>query len=178
MPVISRLPIFFLFAMFLLFLTMGLSHVHMSPLVTDARQMGSEWTAVADKWVRNPALTQYKVDAWAYKLSFLLAPLMILATAATRPGRAYCYEDHAAFALNEMAFLGLLSFVLVLVPIYGEAKLTVALVALFCHSTLHLKGAFQLGWTGAVLRGVLLTIISQVILFIFYYLAAYAAVLL
>ncbi|NVE95749.1 DUF3667 domain-containing protein [Altererythrobacter lutimaris] len=81
-----------------------------------------EWlqTNVANKWRENPGLMLYKMQANAYKFSWLLIPLSIpfvwLLFAWKRRFKAY---DHAVFVTYSIAFMSLLFIVLSVVTSAG-----------------------------------------------------------
>ena len=126
------------------------------------------------KAFENPDFTLYRIQEKAYKLSFLLVPLSVpalwLMFAWRRDVRTF---DHFVFALYSLSFMSLLVILAVLLDKAGRVLPFIASVSglLFfvppVHMFAQLKGAYRLGWGGALVRTVLLVGASIVILVLF-----------
>ena len=113
-----------------------------------------------EKFNQNPGLALYKLQANGYKFSWLLIPLSVpfvwLLFFWTRRFRFY---DHTVFVTYSLAFMSLLAIVLTLVGIAGVPSSIIAFAAMVVppiHIFRQLKGAYSLGWFGALVRTFLL----------------------
>ncbi|MFN2099694.1 DUF3667 domain-containing protein [Altererythrobacter sp. MF3-039] len=123
------------------------------------------------KWVENPSLMLYKLQANFYKFSWLLIPLSTpfvwLLFAWKRRFKAY---DHAIFVTYSLAFMSLLFIVLVLgsmAGLPGAILIPAALLIPPIHLYKQLKLAYGLTRFGAAWRLVLLTIFIVTVLVLF-----------
>jgi len=124
------------------------------------------------KWRRNPSLMLYKVQANAYKFSWLLIPISIpfvwILFAWKRRFKAY---DHAIFVTYSIAFVSLLFIALSLVTAAGIGGgwvfLALAIIPPL-HLYKHLKYAYGLTRFGALLRLALLHVFILMILLLFF----------
>ena len=131
----------------------------------------------------NPDFALYRIEQKAYKLSFLLIPLSLptlwLLFVFRRDVHTY---DHVVFALYSLSFMSLLFVVIALLAKFdptsvshkgGNADFTfghfggIALFAAPVHMFVQLKGAYRLGWFGALWRTFVLSIASIVTLGLF-----------
>jgi hypothetical protein len=175
----------FLFSMFLLFLI---------PTITGQRLINIDWSTfsqmsvsdlqidgVADvspieRFVRNlpTALQQkaadgryysYKMEALAYKLTFVLAPLamIFLALVTLRRSRRYSAYQHGVVALYGLGFAALLSSVVLVAPRAIDPALNqIAMICLPVHAIAHLHGAYGFGWWSSIVRGSILCVLTLV----------------
>jgi len=133
--------------------------------------------------LKNPDFALYKVEQKAYKLSFLLIPLSLpvlwLMFVFRRDVHTY---DHVVFALYSLSFMSLLFVVIALLtkfdPTSGahldgtntEIKSGLAgtlILAVPVHMFVQLKGAYRLGFGGALWRTIVLSIASLITLGMF-----------
>lgn len=111
----------------------------------------------------------YKIETLAYKLSFLVVPLSMAVLALLLAfRRGFTLYDHGVVALYGVGFLTLMLATASLLPqpvggFIGQAALVVAPV----HAIVHLKGAYGLGWPGAIIRGLLLSLLSAFVFILF-----------
>jgi hypothetical protein len=124
------------------------------------------------KWRSNPSLMLYKLQANAYKFSWLLIPISIpfvwILFAWKRRFKAY---DHAIFVTYSIAFVSLLFIALSLVTAAGIGGgwvfLALAIIPPL-HLYKHLKYAYGLTRFGALWRLALLHVFILVILLLFF----------
>nr|WP_298897835.1 DUF3667 domain-containing protein [uncultured Altererythrobacter sp.] len=124
------------------------------------------------KWRSNPSLMLYKLQANAYKFSWLLIPISIpfvwILFAWKRRFKAY---DHAIFVTYSIAFVSLLFIALSLVTAAGIGGgwvfLALAIIPPL-HLYKHLKYAYGLTRLGALWRLALLHVFILVILLLFF----------
>lgn len=127
------------------------------------------------KWNENPGLMLYKLQASAYKFSWLLIPLSIpfvwLLFAWKRRFKAY---DHAIFVTYSLAFMSLLFIalsVLARVGLGGGWVFLALLVIPPVHIYKQLRGTYELSRFSAFWRmAVLCTIIVLIVLLLFLWL--------
>ncbi|WP_428027513.1 DUF3667 domain-containing protein [Altererythrobacter sp.] len=127
------------------------------------------------KWKENPSLMLYKLQASAYKFSWLLIPLSIpfvwLLFAWKRRFKAY---DHAIFVTYSLAFMSLLFIALSVLATAGIGGGWVFLALLVIppvHIYKQLRGTYELSRFSAFWRmAVLCTIIVLVVLLLFLWL--------
>ena len=119
--------------------------------------------------LRNPDFTLYKIQQKAYKLSFLLIPLslpVLWFIFILRPG--VTLYDHAVFVLYSLSFMSFLVSALVLLRFLGPPVENYLATIIFLVPPLHmfaqLKGAYRLGWRGALWRTVVLSIAGLIVL--------------
>ena len=106
----------------------------------------------------NPTLLTYKLQANAYKLSWVTIPLSVpfvwLLFLHRRRYRGFGLYDHSVFATSTLSFLSLfvLFFTLLkLMGMYGPAALLPFIIPIV-HTYFHLKGAYGLGRFSALWR--------------------------
>ncbi len=133
--------------------------------------------------LKNPDFALYRIEQKAYKLSFLLIPLSLpvlwLMFVFRRDVHTY---DHVVFALYSLSFMSLLFIVIALLakldPLAGmhvdsnskgvSGGIAGALTfAIPVHMYAQLKGAYRLGWFGALWRTFVLVIASMITLSLF-----------
>lgn len=121
--------------------------------------------------LENPDLALYKIEQKAYKLSFLLVPMSLPFLWLLFPFRRKVnMYDHTVFALYSLSFMSLLviAFALTMQGPPWLASITSLLwFAVPLHMFAQLKGAYELGWLGALWRTFWLMIFSFVTLAIF-----------
>ena len=136
-------------------------------------ESGVDWIDEAlTKWRSNPSLMLYKLQANAYKFSWLLIPLSIpfvwLLFAWKRRFKAY---DHAIFVTYSITFVSLLFIALSLLTAagIGGGWVFLALAVLPpLHLYKHLKYAYDLSRFGAVWRLAVLHVFILVTLLLFF----------
>ncbi|WP_299194569.1 DUF3667 domain-containing protein [uncultured Erythrobacter sp.] len=123
------------------------------------------------KWQENPSLMLYKLQANAYKFSWLLIPLSIpfvwLLFAWRREFRAY---DHAVFITYSLAFMSLLFITLSLLTIAGIGGGWLFLTLLVVppiHLYKQLRGTYRLGRFSAIWRLLLLSQFIWIVIALF-----------
>lgn len=128
---------------------------------------------IIKKWQKNPSLMLYKLQANAYKFSWLLIPLSIpfvwLMFAWRRQYKAY---DHAVFVTYSLAFMSLLFITMSLLSVIpGETGKGIATVLLLIGAPLHLykqlRHAYGLTRFSALWRFFALLIFINVVIVLF-----------
>ena len=133
--------------------------------------------------LQNPDFALYRIEQKAYKLSFLLIPLSLpvlwLMFIFRRGVHTY---DHVVFSLYSLSFMSLLFIVIALLAKFdptsgahqtnGDTNISggIAAALIFAapvHMFAQLKGAYRLGWFGALWRTMVLSIASLVTLALF-----------
>lgn len=137
-----------------------------SPEALAGMSMTERWSIAADKKMRHvfedPKYYTYKIESLAYKLFFVIVPISMLILAMLMVfKRGYTFYDHGVVALYGVGFLVLLLSIVSLFPgsvanILGPVATILAAV----HAVVHLHGAYNLSWPGAVLRGMALGVLS------------------
>ena len=124
-----------------------------------------------EKWRSNPSLMLYKMQANAYKFSWLLIPLSIpfvwLVFAWKRRFKAY---DHAIFVTYSIAFMSLFFLtlsVLGLVGVSGKLLTLASLIVPPLHIYKQLRQSYGIGRFGAIWRLVFLLIIIVIVIALF-----------
>ena len=119
----------------------------------------------------NPNLALYKVQSSAYKFSWALIPISVpflwLMFAWHRRRHVY---DHAIFVTYSLSFMSLLVIVLTgfyLLGAPGGLIWTAAIVIPPVHIYAQLRGAYEIGRFGALVRTVLLLIFASIALLLF-----------
>jgi hypothetical protein len=106
----------------------------------------------------------YKIETLAYKLSFVLIPIQVAILALLLIGKwRFTLYDHSVVALYGTGFLTL-AFALVTATPPGWSENLGGLLFLIgapLHAVMHLRGAYDLSWLGAISRGAALGILSQ-----------------
>jgi hypothetical protein len=107
----------------------------------------------------------YKIETLAYKLAFLLAPIVmaVLALVTFRPSRKSTAYKHGVVALYGLAVAALGMSLLMLLPPPADGILQAVLVfSLPVHAIVHLRGAYGCSWPGAIARGVVLGVLTLI----------------
>lgn len=107
----------------------------------------------------------YKIESLAYKLTFVLAPLAMafLALVTWRQSRRFTAYQHGVVALYGLGFGALVSAIVLIAPQAIDPVLgQIALVVLPAHAVAHLRGAYGFGWRSAILRGLILCLLTLV----------------
>lgn len=114
---------------------------------------------------KNPEFYGYKIEALAYKLSFVTVPIsMAILGVLLAFKRGYSFYDHGVVSLYGVGFLVLLLAVASLFTgALGDGlQRFILLLAAPVHAIVHLHGAYRLSWFGATLRGLFLGVFSAI----------------
>jgi hypothetical protein len=175
----------FLFSMFLLFLVptfTGQRLINIQPstfgpvTVSDLQIDGVSDPSRFERLARDLSTTMqqksadgryysYKIESLAYKLTFVLAPLAMafLALVTWRRSRRVTAYQHGVVALYGLGFAALVgSIVLAAPPAIDPLLGQIAMVVLPAHAVAHLRGAYGFGWWSAILRGLILCLLTLV----------------
>lgn len=134
---------------------------------------GIDWIddTLVEKWRQDPDLMVYKLQANAYKFSWMLIPISIpfvwLMFAWKRRFKGY---DHAIFVTYSLSFITLLFVVLSVLGKIGVGMVGLALVAIFVppiHMYKQLRGAYELSRFSAFWRLMLLSLFIWIVLTLF-----------
>lgn len=126
----------------------------------------NEW--FAQRFARGDYYTA-KIESLAYKLSFLVVPLSMLILALLLVGRrGYSFYDHGVVALYGVGFFTYLITLATLISLAVQTVVRVPpeavgrplIVVGAVHAFFHLKGAYALGYWGALWRTVVLGLLS------------------
>ncbi|WP_296820497.1 DUF3667 domain-containing protein [Brevundimonas sp.] len=138
-------------------------------LSVDQSDTGRRLGSMIDRRLQNAEYYSYKIETLIYKLSFLLAPISMAILALLMIfRRGYSFYDHGVVSLYGVGFgvltataysLANWSLGFVGWELSGMAAAGVML-GLAVHAIVHLKGAYGLSWPGAVVRGLLLSILT------------------
>jgi len=119
----------------------------------------------------NPNLALYKIQSNAYKFSWALIPISVplvwLMFLWHFRRRVY---DHAIFVTYSLAFMSLLTILLTILWVGGVSSTAISLAAFLIppiHIYAQLKGAYELGRFGALIRTILLIIFASFALVLF-----------
>lgn len=119
----------------------------------------------------NPNLALYKIQSSAYKFSWALIPISVpfvwLMFAWHRRRHLY---DHAIFVTYSLSFMSLLVIALTAIGLLGAPNWIIVPAILLIpplHMYRQLKGAYELGRVGALIRSILLLIFSTIALLVF-----------
>lgn len=107
----------------------------------------------------------YKIETLAYKLSFALIPIQVAILALLLFGKwRFTLYDHGVVALYGTGFLTLAFALTTATPVVWSDRLGAVLFMAVApaHSIAHLRGAYELSWSGAVSRGLLLGALSSI----------------
>lgn len=107
----------------------------------------------------------YKIETLAYKLSFVLIPIQVFILSLLLLGKwRFTLYDHSVVALYGVGFLVLAYAVVTALPEAAAGLVgSILLLALGpIHAIVHLRGAYDLSWPGAVFRGAALGAMSVV----------------
>lgn len=143
-----------------------------SPVRMEVKESGIGWLDDAlDKWRTNPSLMIYKLQANAYKFSWLLIPLSIpfvwLLFAWKRQFRAY---DHAIFVTYSLSFMTLLFIVVSLMGQAGASEAAIVLPLLVIpplHLYKQLRGTYGLRRRSTIWRLAILLVFIFVVVVLF-----------
>ncbi len=126
---------------------------------------------IIKKWQQNPGLMLYKLQANAYKFSWLLIPISVpfvwLIFAFRRQFRAY---DHAIFVTYSISFVSLLFITASLIaasPIGGPWVFAAVVLIPPIHLYKQLRGTYRLGRFGALWRLLALSVFIWIIIILF-----------
>ena len=126
---------------------------------------------IIKKFRANPGLMLYKLQAYAYKFSWLLIPLSIpfvwLIFAWKRRFKAY---DHAVFVTYSLSFMSLLfiaSSLAWLIPGVGEWVVLPLILIPPIHLYKQLRGTYEIGRFGAFWRLLALSLFIWIVLILF-----------
>lgn len=113
---------------------------------------------------KNPEFYGYKIEALAYKLSFVIVPIsMLILSVLMVFKRGYSFYDHGVVALYGVGFFVLmLAFASLFSGKLGDGLQRAAVFAAMPHAIVHLHGAYRLSWVGAVARGLFLGLFSAI----------------
>lgn len=120
----------------------------------------------------DPALFATKLQSHAHRFSWLLIPLLIpfMWLLFVNGRRQLGFYHHASFVTYSLAFASLLATASVLLAAAGVgAAVAVSLFGLgvLVHGSVQMKGAYPIGWGGAVVRAVLLMAFAPIALALF-----------
>lgn len=108
----------------------------------------------------NPSLALYKLQSNGYKFSWLLIPLSVpFVWLLFFWTRRFHFYDHTVFVTYSIAFMSLFAILLTVLGFAGVPTAIIASAAIFLppiHMFRQLKGAYSLGWFGALVRTFLL----------------------
>lgn len=122
--------------------------------------------------LENPELALYKLEQTFYKFSFLLIPISIPFVAVLLLGkRGFTLYDHGVFVLYSMTFMSMLLMAAMTLarsagPVAGAFSSVLPLIVP-AHMFFQLKGAYGLGWFGALWRTGLLLVFAGLSLVLF-----------
>lgn len=110
------------------------------------------------KLQKNPEYYGYKIEALAYKLSFVTVPISVFILWLLYAGRRYSLYQHSVVALYGVGFMALVLaiFSLFPAPVSNGLNLAAAVIAP-AHAAIHLKGAYGDGWIATLLRTLVLS---------------------
>jgi len=110
----------------------------------------------------NPSLALYKLQSNGYKFSWLLIPISVpFVWLLFFWTRRFHFYDHTVFVTYSLSAMSLLAIALTVLGFAGAPAAVTGTAATFLppiHMFLQLKGAYSLGWFGALVRTFLLTI--------------------
>ena len=140
--------------------------------VIDSGETGVVWLdTVVQKWRDNPSLMLYKLQANAYKFSWLLIPISIpfvwLLFFWKRRFRGY---DHAIFVTYSLSFITLLFILMSVLSRIGFPSGLVTFAVLIIppiHLYKQLRGAYELRRFSAFWRLLILSLFIWIIVFLF-----------
>ena len=134
--------------------------------------VGQKWfSAMLERIKANPSLAIYKVQNNAYKLSWLLIPLLLPFLSLLFPfSREFRVYDHAVFITYSLSFVNLLVVALSLVGAVvskGDWMEVAVASILSVHMYRQLRGAYGLSRLNALWRAILLVAFSAIVLLLF-----------
>jgi len=142
------------------------------------KKVGIEkFDSAIDKWKNNPSLMLYKMQANAYKFSWLLIPLSIpfLSLIFLR-NRKYNAYDHAVFVTYFLSFISLVFIVCSLLSLIPGIDIKAfLLLVLFAplHLYVQLRQAYELRHREAIWRFVVLIVSVQIVLIAFLFMLGF-----
>lgn len=122
-----------------------------------------------DKAAKNPELLLYKVKSSAYKWSWAVIPLSVPFLWLLFPfNRRYRLYDHTVFVTYSLCFMTLLVCVVSLAAAAGLPAIAgLAMMLPPVHFYRQLRGAYSLGWFGALWRTVVLVVVAMTVMTLF-----------
>lgn len=139
--------------------------------VDESSELGQSIGSTIRKRLENKEYYAYKIESLAYKLGFLLVPISMLILAGLMVfRRGYSFYDHGVVSLYGIGFAilcatvwtALSAFIGVFGLEFSSLFFPVIWLALAAHAIAHLKGAYALSWLGAVIRGLLLCVLTLI----------------
>ena len=118
---------------------------------------------------KNPELVAYKLKTNAYKFSWLIIPLSVPFVWLLFPfSRRFRLYDHTVFVTYSLCFMTLLVVAGLIFQSIGLVSVAslLWLIPPF-HMYRQLKGAYNLGWWGALWRAALLTMFAMIVVGLF-----------
>lgn len=174
----------FLFAVFLMFAVPSFTGRHLislpnaserAELQTQVKVTAQQGDSPAERWARrtvvkvqkrlqNPDYYGYKIETLLYKLSFIVVPIsMGILWLLMLFKRGYSLYDHGVVALYGTGFFALLLTAAAALSGPVAGVFTSAMILYVSgHAVWHLKEAYGLSWLGAVIRGLLLGLLSMI----------------
>ena len=122
-----------------------------------------------DKAARNPELLLFKVKSNAYKWSWAVIPLSVPFLWLLFPfSRRFRLYDHTVFVTYSLCFMTLLVCVASVAAAAGiKAIVGLAVLVPPFHIYRQLRGAYSLGWFGALWRTVVLVVVAMTVMALF-----------
>lgn len=138
---------------------------------TDAEALGAELNvpgpviAIIDlgvKLQKNPAYYGYKMEALAYKLSFVTVPISVaILWLMYAWRRRFSLYHHAVVSLYGLGFVAvLLAFSSLFTGVLANALNALVIFVAPVHAALHLRGAYGSGWIQTILRTLVLSVLT------------------
>lgn len=114
------------------------------------------------KLQKNPQYYGYKMEALAYKLSFVTVPISVaILWLLYAWRRRFSLYHHAVVSLYGLGFLALMAAFASLFPTAVASWLNpLILVAAAVHAAVHIRGAYGDGWVRTILRTVVLGVLT------------------
>lgn len=143
-----------------------------SDLRTGWRYLDDRIAHGVEKTNSNPTLMLYKLQSNGYKFSWMLIPI-------SAPfvwllffwKRQYKLYDHVVFVTYSIAFMSLLAIALTLIGLFSPPEPLIPLAAVFVpplHMYRQMRGAYSLSRRSAILRTIILILLSIFALMIFF----------
>jgi hypothetical protein len=136
----------------------------------DKNDQAPRWLSTSvEAAAKNPDLTFYKLQNNASKFSWLIIPLSVPFVWLLFPfSRRFRMYDHTVFVTYSLCFMMLLVVAGILFQSVGLAAIGGLLWLLPpFHMYRQLRGAYRLGWWGALWRATLLTIFAFIVISLF-----------
>ncbi|RST32093.1 DUF3667 domain-containing protein [Sphingomonas ginkgonis] len=116
----------------------------------------------------NPALFFYKLKSSAYKYSWALIPISVPFLWLLFPfSRRFRLYDHTVFVTYSLCFMSLLATLATLWNASGIGGAGLLVFAPPVHMYRQLRGAYSLGWFGALWRTAVLTVVAGMAMVLF-----------